>query len=129
MKCIIGLLAICFCLMLSVNVGAVEQPIKTEFVCQDAPVFCDVLVLDFAVRPVFSEATVPVPYGQPGESHGNPERLCGILGNTYAKPVHGINKRLNSDGSIYIAYCFTCAFEPIKITNSDWKVGWQALNS
>ena len=130
MKYILGLLALCFCLSLSVDVGAVEQPIKTEFVQAQAPiVFCESIEVDFACVPTFIEATAPEHPSQPGESHGNLERSCGALENVTtidlslqieAKSSERCRNRTNER--------MTSAFakEDFNITNSDFKVGWQA---
>ena len=131
MKYIIGLLAICFCLMLSVDVGAVEQPIKTEFVQAQAPiVFCEPIEVDFATRPTFIEAFAPEHPSQPGESHGNPERLCGTCdGFTTNYP----SLQFEAPSLERCRYCANgaasvSAKEPDQDSLSDWKVGWQGLN-
>ena len=130
MKYIIGLLALCFCLSLSVDVGAVEQPTKTEFAQPAATnVFCELLVLDFACVPNFTEAPAPNHPDQPGESHDNQERSCGysleavnanypslLLG---AKSIERYRPRTN------MRLASVSAKEDFNITNSDWKVGWQ----
>ena len=130
MKYIIGLLALCFCLSLSVDVGAVEQPIKTEFVQAQAPViFCESIEVDFAGVPTFIEAIAPGHPDQPGESHGNPERSCGRLENviTVACPSLQIeapsaeryrNRTIDSVSSVSANDGDNCL--------SDFKVGWQA---
>ncbi len=77
MKYIFGLLALCFCLALSVDVDAVEQPIKTEFVQAQAPiVFCESIEVDFACVPTFIEIAPESP-DQPASQHGNLGRSCG----------------------------------------------------
>ena len=131
MKYILGLLALCFCLSLSVDVGAVEQPIKTEFVQAQAPiVFCESIEVDFAIVPTFIEATAPNHPGQPGVSHGNSERSCGASYeiNYYRYPSLQIEAPsferyrprtdMRSDS--------VSAKEPDDNCLSDFKVGWQA---
>jgi hypothetical protein len=131
MKYIFGLIALCFCLSLSVDVGAVEQPVKTEFVQAQAPiVFCESIEVDFACVPTFIEATAIVPYSQPGESHGNLRRLCSS--SLEAVTTNYLSLQIEAP---FIERCRNCtaermasafAKEDFNITNSDWKVGWQA---
>lgn len=129
MKYILGLLAICFCLALSVDVGAVEQPIKTEFVQAQAPVFCESIEVDFAIRPTFIEATTLLPTSQPGVSHGNLRRLCGysleaVTTNYLSLQIEAPSFEryrprtdMRSDS--------VPAKEPDDNCLSDWKAGWQ----
>lgn len=130
MKYIIGLLAICFCLGLSLDVGAVSpQADQTEFVQAQAPiVFCESIEVDFACVPTLQEATAPERPDQPGESHGNLRRLCGHsleVITTYpslqieAPSFERYRPRTNmrSDSA--------SAKEPGDNCLSDWKVGWQ----
>ncbi len=129
MKYIIGLLTLCFCLSLSVDVGAVSpQHCQTEFVAESQPIFCEVLVLDFAIRPTFPEQPIQVPIVQPGESHGNPERSCGpceVVNVTYPS-LH-----IEATTTERCRNCTTerIASAPAKEVDqeclSDWKVGWQ----
>lgn len=130
MKYIIGLLAICFCLGLSLDVGAVEQPIKTELVQAKAPiVFCEPIEVDFACVPTFQEATAPEHPDQPGESHGNPGRSCGtscevIMTNYLSLQIEAPfieryqNRTTDSVDSV-------TAKENENVCLSDFKVGWQ----
>ena len=129
MKYILGLLALCFCLSLSVDVGAVEQPIKTEFVQAQAPVFCELLVLDFARVPTFVEAIAPGHPDQPGESHGNPERSCGRLENVVTVTCPSLRFEAPSDERYRNRTKDSVA--SVSANNednclSDFKVGWQA---
>lgn len=132
MKYIFGLLALCFCLSLSVDVGAVEQPIKAEFVqAHEAPiVLCESIEVDFAIRPVFQEEIAPNYPDQPASRHGNLERSCisSYEINYYRYPSLQIeapfieryqNRTTDSVASV-----------PAKENDdnclSDFKVGWQA---
>lgn len=127
MKYILGLLAICFCLALSVDVGAVTQPDQTEFVAHEAStIHCDVLVLDFAAIPSLQEEIAPKP---PSESYGNLNRSCGSLEN-----VITIYPSLQIEAP-FIEKCQarttdSVASVPAKENDdnclSDFKVGWRA---
>lgn len=126
MKYIIGLLAICFCLALSVDVGAVEQPIKTEFARAQAPiVFCEPIEVDFACVPILIEATAPTHPIPPSDSHGNMGRSCCALDESivtaYPKLQSLERYRPQTDTSL----ASVSAKWPDNCL-SDWKVGWQA---
>lgn len=127
MKYIIGLLSICFCLMLSVDVGAVEQPIKTEFVTAQAPVvFCEPAEVGFAIVPAFVKITEPVPYSQPGESHGNLVRSCDLENVIYCQSLQFEAPNLEQcrHCTAYRAESAS-AKETGQDSLSDWKVGWE----
>ncbi len=130
MKYIIGLLAICFCLSLSVDVGAVSpQTDQTEFVVQEAPIApCESIEVDFACIPNFVEAPEPEALSRPGESHGNQERSCGTfyeVATTYPslqiEATSPERYRPRTDTSL----ASVSAKEPDDNCLSDFKVGWR----
>jgi len=139
MKYIFGLIALCFCLGLGIDVGAVGQPIKTEFAQAQAPivaqaqapiVLCESIEVDFAIRPTFIETPAPTHPDQPGESQGNPGRSCGTFCEAVTTTYQSIQfeapaperHRPRTDTSSDSA----SAKEPDYNGLSDWKVGWQA---
>jgi hypothetical protein len=131
-KYLFGLLATCFCLALSVDVGAVSpQSDQTEFVAQEAPiVFCESIEVDCAICPTFIEAIAPEHPSQPGESHGNQERSCG----TFCEVINTNYPSLQIEAPPFERYRTrtdmsldsVSAKEPDDNCLSDWKVGWQA---
>lgn len=125
-KYLFGLLVLAFCFSLSVDVGAVEQPIKTEFVTPEAPApVCDAHVLDFVSVPSFQDP-LPLTSYQPASRHGNPERLCGYLEN-----VITIDQSLRFEATSIERYrprtdmssASVSAKEPDDNCLSDFKVG------